>query len=834
MALPRSFLRVGILFFSGFTAVALCLLWYPSGVAAAVSLRASATANNGAGATTITVNKPDGTVSGDVLVAGIHVRGNGSTAAVTAPPGWTLIRRTNLGNPTGAIGSVLSYYKVVDGGEPASYTWTFDASRRALGGMAAYSGVNNSTPIDVSGGQSNTSNSKAVTAPSITTTVTNTMVVGFFCLFDNATFTPPVGMMERWDFTVAKPSGLAFAATDQARSATGATGTRVATSSFSDTSIGQLIALRPAVGLPPTVSINSPANNATFTAPATISIDATASDTDGSVSKVEFFQNGTKLGEDITGPSYSYQWTNVPAGTYQLTAVATDNLGVTATSSAVNITVNNPIPAIASLSPQSVTAGGAGFTLMIDGANFVAGSIARWNGANRATTFVSPTRLTAAITAADIATAGTAVVTVFSPTPGGGTSSAVNLTVMNPVPTVATISPTSAGAGGAQFTLTVNGTNFVGTSVVRLNGDGLTTTFVSATQMTATVPASAITATGTLPVTVFNPTPGGGTSNALDLMVNNPPTVQQVLFVVGSTTLNGSDSALKSRLELLGYTVIVKDAVSALAADAGGKAAVVISETVLAGNVNTKFRDVAVPVVVSEAVVFDDMMMTGIVRGTDYDYLQSQTQVTIADASHPLAGGLTGTVTVMTAATSINWGAPGASAAKVSRAVDNPSLVTVFGYENGAAMVGMNAPARRVGFFLTGHDIAGLTSNGWTLFDAAINWAVNKAVNPPAGGSQAGQWSSLTSFGPRSAVHMHVLPNGKVLFHARGDLYDASIWDPATGTSTNTSLSPYNIYCSSHVFLANGELIMMGGHVASGVGLPDATTYNSSTNSWTK
>src|SRR5437762_1330740 len=98
----------------------------------------------------------------------------------------------------------------------------------------------------------------------------------------------------------------------------------------------------------PLVSITSPANNATFTAPATITINATASDTDGTVAKVEFFQGATKLGEDTTTP-YSFVWSGVAAGGYSLTAKATDNAQGKTTSSPVNITVNgqtNSPPAV--------------------------------------------------------------------------------------------------------------------------------------------------------------------------------------------------------------------------------------------------------------------------------------------------------------------------------------------------------------------------------------------------------------------------------------------------------------------------------------------------------
>ena len=75
--------------------------------------------------------------------------------------------------------------------------------------------------------------------------------------------------------------------------------------------------------------------------------------------------------------------------------------------------------------------------------------------------YVSSTVLTATITAADIATGGTFPVSVFNPTPGGGTSSAENFTVYNPVPAISSLSPTSTSAGGPDFTLTVTGTNFV-------------------------------------------------------------------------------------------------------------------------------------------------------------------------------------------------------------------------------------------------------------------------------------------------------------------------------------------------------------------------------------
>jgi len=89
----------------------------------------------------------------------------------------------------------------------------------------------------------------------------------------------------------------------------------------------------------------------------------------------------------------------------------------------------NPVPDLTTLSPSSATPGGAAFTLTVNGFNFVSGSTVRWNGANRTTTFVNSTQLTASIPAGDIASAGTAQVTVFNPSPGGGTSNALNFTI---------------------------------------------------------------------------------------------------------------------------------------------------------------------------------------------------------------------------------------------------------------------------------------------------------------------------------------------------------------------------------------------------------------------
>ena len=180
----------------------------------------------------------------------------------------------------------------------------------------------------------------------------------------------------------------------------------------------------------------------------------------------------------------------------------------------------NPLPTLTSISPTSALLGSPVFTLTANGSNFISSSVVRWGGANRTTTFVSGTKLTAPFPATtDLTTGGTVQVTVFNPSPGGGTSNAVTFSIENPAPTLSFISPTSAVATGPGFALTVTGTDFVSASVVRWNGAGRSTTFVSSMLLTASIPASDIATAGTAEVRVFNPAPVGGTSNALTFTI---------------------------------------------------------------------------------------------------------------------------------------------------------------------------------------------------------------------------------------------------------------------------------------------------------------------------
>src|SRR5713101_2708694 len=203
----------------------------------------------------------------------------------------------------------------------------------------------------------------------------------------------------------------------------------------------------------------------------------------------------------------------------------------------------NSVPTISSISPPSVQVGSGGFTLTINGTNFITSSTVSFGGSARPTTFVSPTQLTASIFAGDVASAGTFEVTVLNPAPGGGSSTGIPFSVFLPPPTILSLSPSSVVVGGPAFTLTVNGLNFVDGAFVNFNGAPSPATFVSSAQLTISVSASTIVNQGTINISVTDPPAGGsagGTTSSLPLAIL-PTNTQPVIgaLVPASATAGG-------------------------------------------------------------------------------------------------------------------------------------------------------------------------------------------------------------------------------------------------------------------------------------------------------
>jgi hypothetical protein len=218
--------------------------------------------------------------------------------------------------------------------------------------------------------------------------------------------------------------------------------------------------------LPPTVSITSPVNNASFTAGSSITINASATDSDGTVSKVEFFQGTTKLGEVLTSP-YSFVWTSVPAGSYSLTSKATDNLGLATTSTAIAITVTSTnAPTVSITSPVNNASFTSGKTITIAAtAKATNGTISKVEFYQGATKLGQDTTSPYSFAWAKAPSGNYSLAVKATDSHGvSTTSSSVSITVDNP-PVVSIVSPAtnSSFVAGTWITINANATDSDGT-----------------------------------------------------------------------------------------------------------------------------------------------------------------------------------------------------------------------------------------------------------------------------------------------------------------------------------------------------------------------------------
>ena len=199
----------------------------------------------------------------------------------------------------------------------------------------------------------------------------------------------------------------------------------------------------------------------------------------------------------------------------------------------------------------------------------------------------------------------------------------------------------------------------------------------------------------------------------------------EVIFVVGKTTLDAADAAVDARLKALGFRVLIRTGSAVSSADVTKKSAVVVSGSVLSADVNTKVRDSATPVLTLEDALLDDLQMCGPSSGIDYGVSLGQTQLTIVDATHPLAAGFSGTATVVSSPKTFIWGKPSINATKVAATVGFPDRAAIFAYRAGVTMMPLESPARRVGWFSVEGTAAALTADGQKMLDAAVRWLVS-------------------------------------------------------------------------------------------------------------
>ena len=472
----------------------------------------------------------------------------------------------------------------------------------------------------------------------------------------------------------------------------------------------------------PTVSMASPAEGASFAAGSNITVSASAADADGTVSKVEFFAGATLIGTataPASGNLYSVTWANVGSGAYALTAKATDNANGSTTSTAVNVSAVSQV----GLSPaaDAYVKDGASATANFGTAVDLQAQVSTTAGNNRETYLKYDLTTVTGLTQAKIrlygrlndAAATNVPVAVYS----------VAITSWTETGITWNTKPVSGASPLASVTITNNVAQWYEWDV---------TSYVKAEKAAGRNVVSFV-LKNTAPAATFT------TFSSKEAAANRPQLIlrttqaRSALLYTNSATLGAGDAAIRTRLQNLGFTVTVIAASKATAvttAQADGKSLVLISSTVTPANVANKFRHVAVPVVVWEFDLLDDQGMTGAVSGTDFGTAATQTQLSITTPNHPLAAGLSGNVSVVTAASTFTWGKPGAAAAKIATLTTDATKATIFAYDGGAAMNGLEAPARRVALFMSDTSAGSFTAQGGALFDAAIKWATETSTAP--------------------------------------------------------------------------------------------------------
>jgi hypothetical protein len=172
----------------------------------------------------------------------------------------------------------------------------------------------------------------------------------------------------------------------------------------------------------------------------------------------------------------------------------------------------------------------------------------------------------------------------------------------------------------------------------------------------------------------------------------------------------------------MGFSVTVKDDDVVQTGDGQGKKLVLLSETCLSALLSAKFRDVTVPVFVSEPAVTDEMKLTGGKWGTDQGDAQGQTRLSVLSGT-PFSAGLSGQINVTGEPRKFVFGRPSASAVVGAFLIGPTTAVAIYGYETGAPMAdGFAAPARRVGFFAGDRTPEAMLPDGRALFEAAVRW----------------------------------------------------------------------------------------------------------------
>jgi len=285
------------------------------------------------------------------------------------------------------------------------------------------------------------------------------------------------------------------------------------------------------------------------------------------------------------------------------------------------------------------------------------------------------------------------------------------------------------------------------------------------------------------------------------------PELDILLVVADPAALQAGETEIKDRLETQGATVTLADDNTVTVADADSSDAVLVSQGVSSSAVNTKLNNTTTGVVVWKPSLYDDLGLTASAGGT----LAAQTQLDIVDPTHPIADGLTGTVTVYDPAKKVTHGTPAATAAVVADTAGAGTEAVIFTYNEGDTLANSTTAAgRRVGFYFDTNAPTVASNDGWVLFDNTVTWTANS----PAPISQR---STITLAG----VSVATVSEGEVTWLVADNLGSPTVTYRAVG-KTPASVALYYPYGSPRTNQIDGTGTGFTGQVSdlqSGTGL---------------
>ncbi len=480
---------------------------------------------------------------------------------------------------------------------------------------------------------------------------------------------------------------------------------------------------------PPQVAITAPSPGETVSG--IIPVAATATDADG-VSQVEFLAGGTTIDIDTDGTdgwSVSWDTSTAPAGPVDLSAVGTDSLGASATDT-ITVTVDQGAPTVSVVAPVD---GG-----LVSGSVPVSAVASDDDVVAQVEFFVGGVSLGVDADGSDgwsvvwdttgVSDAVGVVVSATATDSGGNTASdSVSVTVDNEGPSVSVSAPIDGATVSGVVPVAASASDAVGVAQVEFFADGVSLGVDAdgsdgwgVSWNTNASPAGVVSLSATA-----TDLSGATDSDTISVTIDTSGGGVVVLVVGNPASLSSGDAAVVARFESLGAVVTLVDDNDATAGSATGADVVVVSSTANSNVLGSTFKSVAIPVWVSKPWLLDDMGMTGTSAGTDYG-TASASQVTITDPAHPLAAGLSGTVTVTPASRLMQFGVPGGDGATVSTVAGTP---TTFVYETGQQLAdGTTAAGCRVAFSIFQTAPATFTTDGWALFDAAATYTLNGCV----------------------------------------------------------------------------------------------------------